>query len=469
MGEPETNPGNVDLVEEATLSTQDVENALKDPAPDLDVLMQVARIAQYSRSARKTVEKAVEEMRGRGETKNVEAAVRIGAGLWILGAYREAKELLQNSRTNITGAFFLAQTLVHLRHPAEGAEILAKTVNRKPQSENIRTALVEAWLDAGNAVEVKKALRELEKNIGKSAKTVTLRGRLLDLTGDHEGARELYQKALDTDAANAEALFRLAYSMDLYGDDDKALELYEKCAVVPRPNVNALINLGVLLEDRGEFDRAVECYETILKSYPDHARAQAFLKDALSSLVEVVDEERERLEDRRWQTLQIPITDFELSVRSRNCLNKMNISTLGDLVQKTEVELLSYKNFGETSLGESKVILESKNLRLGINLDEIRRGERRQRFDELFQKGKEDDEVALKPINELGLSIRSRKCMEVLTIDTIGDLMGKSEKELLACKNFGQTSLLEVKRKLAEHGVSLSEDASDGEAGEGSE
>jgi DNA-directed RNA polymerase subunit alpha len=464
MGEAETDTGNVEVVEEESLSAADIERALKDPAPDIDALLAVARVARYSRSARKTVEKTLEGMRGRGETKNVERAVRIGAGLWILGAIREAKELLLNCRANITGAFFLAKTLVHLRSPDEGAEILAKTANRKPQSESIRTALVEAWLEAGNPVEAKKALRELEKVAGKSAKTFTLRGRLLDLTGDHEGAREQFQKAIDANPRYADALFRLAYSMDLYGDDEPAIELYEKCVAFPRPNVNALINLGVLLEDRGEYDRAVECYETVLKSYPNHPRAQAFLKDALSSQVEVVDEERERMEDRRWQTLQIPITDFELSVRSRNCLNKMNIRTLGDLVQKTEVELLSYKNFGETSLGEIKVILESKNLRLGINLDELRRGERRQRLDELFQKGREDDEVSLKPINELGLSIRSRKCMEVLSIDSIGDLMGKSEKELLACKNFGQTSLLEVKRKLAEHGVSLAEDAGDGEA-----
>ena len=69
------------------------------------------------------------------------------------------------------------------------------------------------------------------------------------------------------------------------------------------------------------------------------------------------DEELERKEDRLNQILRIPITDFELSVRARNCLNKMNIVTLGDLVRQTEQELLSYKNFGETSLNEIKEIL----------------------------------------------------------------------------------------------------------------
>ena len=66
--------------------------------------------------------------------------------------------------------------------------------------------------------------------------------------------------------------------------------------------------------------------------------------------------------------LNIPVTDFELSVRSRNCLKKMNIKNLGDLLRTSEQELLSYKNFGETSLNEIKSLLASKGLRLGQNL-----------------------------------------------------------------------------------------------------
>ena len=57
---------------------------------------------------------------------------------------------------------------------------------------------------------------------------------------------------------------------------------------------------------------------------------------------------------------RFPITDFELSVRSRNCLKKMNIRSLGDLLKTTEQELLSYKNFGETSLNEIKALLDAK-------------------------------------------------------------------------------------------------------------
>jgi DNA-directed RNA polymerase subunit alpha len=444
-----------------TLATERIEEILQADSPDFEEILQVHAVALYSRRARKAVEKILETIRGKGKPKAVESSVRIGAALWLLGSYREAHEYLQNTRTNISGAYFLGVTLKALGRYGEAVEILEKTAKRKTQSEAVQYALVEALIANGSATDARKALRDLEKTFGKNSSTGVLRGRILDLTGDHEGARETYRKVADADPECGEALFRLAFSMDLYGDDDEAIELYTQCAALPQPNVNALVNLGVLHEDRGENHKAIEYYETVLKSYPNHARAQAFLKDALSSLEEVVDEERARMEDRRWQTLQIPITDFELSVRSRNCLNKMKIRTLGDLVQKTEAELLSYKNFGETSLGEIKLILESKNLRLGINLDDLKKGEKKKRLDDLFMKGGEEDDIAQKPIADLGLSIRSRKCMEVLDLGTIGDLMIKSEKELLACKNFGQTSLLEVKRKLAEQGVSLSESAPD--------
>ena len=70
------------------------------------------------------------------------------------------------------------------------------------------------------------------------------------------------------------------------------------------------------------------------------------------------------------QVLEIPVTDFELSVRSRNCLKKMNIRTLGDLTRVTEAQLLASKNFGETSLEEIKEIMTAKGLRLGQSLEQ---------------------------------------------------------------------------------------------------
>jgi DNA-directed RNA polymerase subunit alpha len=165
----------------------------------------------------------------------------------------------------------------------------------------------------------------------------------------------------------------------------------------------------------------------------------------------VYDEEKEKRRDRHNKILEIPISDFELSVRSRNCLKKMNITTLGDLLRTTEAELLSYKNFGETSLFEIKKILSSKNLRLGMALEETNSaktassGPERQENSEILQKG----------IDELELSVRARRALDRLGVKTFFDLVTKTEPELLGCKNFGVTSLNEIKEKLTKFGLSL--------------
>jgi DNA-directed RNA polymerase subunit alpha len=446
---------------EPRVTPAEVERTFREDAPDLEAFLRVRALIQRSPQGRKALAKVVEELRAK---KGVEGpdAVRLGCALSILGRPLEALELLKGSRGGLPASYFLARSLEDAGRAAEAAEVLAKPAAKDPESAVLRYALVEARLESGDPDAARETLRGGKKGRVPSADDLVWEGRIQDLEGNHEEARDTWRKALEMDPSHPEALFRLAFHMDLYGDDEEALQLYKKCVALPNPNVNALVNLGVLYEDQGEAEEPIKCYQAVLKSYPIHPRATAFLKDALASIDEFVDEEREKLEDKRFQTLKIPITDFELSVRSRNCLNKMKIRTLGDLVTKTELELLSYKNFGETSLAEIKQILDAKGLHLGLNLEELRSTERRRRFDRLFQKGADEDEVLSKPVMDLGLSIRSRRCMETLGLKTIGELTRKTEKELLACANFGQTSLLEVKRKLAEFGLGLVESAEGG-------
>jgi len=64
-----------------------------------------------------------------------------------------------------------------------------------------------------------------------------------------------------------------------------------------------------------------------------------------------------------------PVDDLELTVRSANCLKAENIYYIGDLVQRTEVELLKTPNLGKKSLTEIKDVLASKGLSLGMRLD----------------------------------------------------------------------------------------------------
>jgi DNA-directed RNA polymerase subunit alpha len=148
------------------------------------------------------------------------------------------------------------------------------------------------------------------------------------------------------------------------------------------------------------------------------------------------------------------VTDFELSVRARNCLKKMNINTLGDLVRITEPELLGYKNFGETSLKEIKDMLKAKGLRLGQALEE---GSALGTAMGILPSKAQNEGVLSIPLEQIEMSVRSRKALESLKVATLGELAQKTEAELLACRNFGQTSLSEIKQRLNEHGLRLRE------------
>jgi len=130
----------------------------------------------------------------------------------------------------------------------------------------------------------------------------------------------------------------------------------------------------------------------------------------------------------------------------------MGVRTLGDLTRTTEQELLASKNFGETSLVEIRDMLVSKGLELGQFSHE--RSEPEPSFDTTDMSS---DEQALldRPISDLNLSVRARKCMVRLGMTTIGELARKTGDDLLECKNFGVTSLTEVREKLTEMSLKL--------------
>ena len=72
----------------------------------------------------------------------------------------------------------------------------------------------------------------------------------------------------------------------------------------------------------------------------------------------------------RNENLNRSVEELELSVRSYNCLKNANIQTIGELVQKSEAEMLKTKNFGRKSLNEIKEILATMGLGLGMKIDE---------------------------------------------------------------------------------------------------
>lgn len=270
--------------------------------------------------------------------------------------------------------------------------------------------------------------------------------------GQHEKSMDFYERALNENPDHELACFRLALLYDRQADDAQAIELYERLCSGSPVHLNALVNLAILYEDNNHYEEARRCLEAVLRTNPNHERARLYMKDVESALSMYIDEDAERRDGRRNAVLDTPISDFELSVRSRNCLKKMNIRTLGDLLRTSEQELLSYKNFGETSLNEIKALLASKGLRLGQALEDGRAPAARRTTP---AEGDIPHELMTKPVSELELSVRSRKALQRLNINTLGELAARTEDELLGCKNFGQTSLNEIKQQLATFGLSL--------------
>jgi len=278
------------------------------------------------------------------------------------------------------------------------------------------------------------------------------RGLAAEAEGDRIAAIEAYREAV-AESPLTESRFRLAWLLDLMGEEEEALSLYQSLAADDQPHINALVNLAIMLEDRGEYDEAMRTLRPVLESDPNHPRARMFQRDCEASESMLFDEDTERDQGRFNTMLDTPVTDFELSVRARNCLKKMNIRTLGDLLKVSEAELLSYRNFGETSLVEIKNMLSSKGLRLGQGVDGQLRRNPNEAFEEL--KGLAPDHVLNKPISSLDLSVRARKALQLLGIGTIGDLAMRTEAELMGVKNFGSTSLDEIKERLEIHNLSL--------------
>ena len=105
------------------------------------------------------------------------------------------------------------------------------------------------------------------------------------------------------------------------------------------------------------------------------ACAAKILKEQMSPFInfdegiEPLEEEGDAEEERLNENLFRPVSELELSVRSANCLKNAKITLIGELVQRTEAEMLKTKNFGRKSLNEIKVILETMGLHLGMKLD----------------------------------------------------------------------------------------------------
>lgn len=381
--------------------------------------------------------------------------IRAGVVLYLLGEHALAEPILSKLAGDGLADFFHGQVLVALNRNAEAAKVFEQAAKHGYDAVQCLLFRAGAVRALGHIDDAEALLKQAASSGGGTrAEYCYQMGCILADQGDTYGAVEYFERAIDMNANHQRALFWLAGINASRGNDEDAIRLYERALARPPLHMGAVINLGLLYEDTENYSAAAFCFKRVLDVYPDHQRAMLYLKDIESAHDMYYDEETLRNQARLKQILEIPVTDFELSVRSRNCLQKMGVRNLGDLTRLSEQDLLGGKNFGETSLREIKEMLDSKGLHLGqFVMKEKPR-------DYGYQESLSPQQQALlnRPVADLNLSVRARKCMSRLGITTLGELVLRNPDELLESKNFGVTSLNEVRAKLTDLGLRLRND-----------
>lgn len=396
---------------------------------------------------------AVNELESKSGELPPAGQVRLGVCQFLVGRYDDAFQTLKTKGDGGALVLYYLAKIHFIQGDYEAALKSYAAAEKAGYSGDACTlGRAELYRYMKKPEESLNELNKLSGPVEQTAEYLYQRGATVAATGFNPNeAIALYERAVQVDRNNPGALFGLALETERRGNDEDALELYKRAAAQFPTNLGTLINLGLLYEDLGQYEQAIVCFHRVLDQQPNHPRARLFLKDARASNEMHFDEDAQRKRDRLSQVMSLPVSDFELSVRSRNCLKNMGIATLGDLCKRTEQELLASKNFGETSLVEIKEMLSLKELRLGQFATEKHVPD----AIEVESLSPDEQAVLMRPVTDLNLSVRARKCMNRLGLQSIAELIRRTADELLECKNFGVTSLKEVREKLQQYNLRL--------------
>jgi DNA-directed RNA polymerase subunit alpha len=455
----------------ADVPAVDVWAFAQDKNPSLDSLLETKRAVLAHRPLRLELEKRLTGSPATPADKRNEGIAR-----WMLAQYHRAYPLLKEAGGGgQTATYLLAECCLKaevseaggrpMRRPDLAAKMLAKH-DRVDSDPRVWALWCDALLFDEDREGFAAALKKVPSAADGGSDHLHFMGRAAELEGDMETAISKYEEAVAKDPEHEPSLFRLACLADRFGDDDAAVAIYGKLADRTPANIHVLLNLGVLHEDADRFEDALACYRRVVDEFPNHRRAVRYLKDAEASLNQVVEEEHERAGDRTAVLLRTPVADFDLSPRARTCLQKLEVHTFGDLVAKSEAEIAAQKSFGEAVQQEIRALVSTRGFRFGYGATpEAAEDEGGDLIDvpdsAAVVKGPVPIPAGIEPrvlmiqLSDMELPLRVRKALVAMKAQSIGDLLTHTESELLSLKNFGLTSLNELKSKLAEYGVSL--------------
>ncbi|MCK5345391.1 MAG: tetratricopeptide repeat protein, partial [Candidatus Heimdallarchaeota archaeon] len=238
----------------------------------------------------------------------------LGICLWISGKQEEAFEVLTALQSNKIACYFLGKCYQELKEYEKALDYFERSKQANEEELEIQIDIAETQRLSGDYQSALKLIQKLSKGHDNEASLHYQWAHCLDSLGEHEEALMHYNRALEINPNHTNSLFRLAYYYDLNGEDEKALEYYKKCVENAPLYTNAMINLGLLYEDNDDYEKAISCYYAVLQSYPNHETARLFLKDAIAGLNMLYDDDKVKKQDKETEVLNIPISDFELSV-----------------------------------------------------------------------------------------------------------------------------------------------------------
>ncbi|MGI6401930.1 MAG: DNA-directed RNA polymerase subunit alpha C-terminal domain-containing protein [Thermoguttaceae bacterium] len=401
------------------------------------------------------LKEAINELKTKSDDELSPAArVKLGVCMFLIGNYDAAYASLKKGDGGALVQYYFAKL-----HSARGEYDEAIQAYNTAQtagynSDDCVLGRAEVYRKAEKIEESLNELNSLSGAVEQTAEYLYQRGATVYECGDVNEAIALYERAVAVDPKHPGALFGLALENERRGNDDEALGYYQVAAKRFPADVGTLINLAILYEDREDYTSAQQCLQRVLSAYPTNEKARLYLKDVEASLEMHYDEE-EILRERALKVkYSQSVFDMSLSERPRNCLEQLEVKTVGDLCKLTEQDLLACRNFGETSLREIEERLNEMGLQLGMLSPDKRGGD----LADLSHLSPEKQSQLETPVEDMGLSVRAKKCMRRLGIQTLRDLISRTAETLLETKNFGVTSLKEVRDKLAERGLHLKGD-----------
>lgn len=371
----------------------------------------------------------------------------------LLARHDSAARYLSQLKNNGIASYYLGESLLANGQCEEAAAKFADAAKHGYDAVQATLSRAGAVRQCGRLDEAEQIVRSTGREGATRAEYSYQMGCILADRGDTFGAIEYFERSADMDPYHTKALFRLAAINDLVGNDDDAIKLYERALSRPPFHLGALINLGLLYEDKENYRAAEFCFRRVLEAQPTHQRARLYMRDIEATGNMYYDEEELRRRSEIEQLMRIPVADFELSARARNCLDRAGIKTLGDLTKVSEADLLAGKNFGETSLKEINELMQVRGLRIGQFAEMPTTAAVRPYQPEAVTP--QERVILDTPVSELNLSVRSRKCLAKLGISSIGELLSRTPDDLLSIRNFGVTSLNEIREKLGERGLKL--------------